>query len=167
MAVPPGLHNREMSPTQLTDAEITGSWTAYPSLLPSLRDDEREVFESAACAHCCGRFQEADEIFEQKFHQSYKTPILALQHGDMLSLSGRETERVNLLQNALFSLSSEKRPPCLFLLLELMLKRAKLFALGKLSCPEVESVLSRTRAYFRGQGVDGLSDIEVSLSNQF
>ncbi len=145
------------------EAEQAVSWLSCPSLLSScsLSSDQRELLEEAACARLCGRFQEAEAIFDSKLPPSYTISILALEHTTTLSLSGRVYQQLELLQKHKQTLSSvEEQHSSLALLLEINLAIARWDALGQ-QASDGWNVLSRLRGYFRGRGLNDLSDTEV------
>lgn len=146
-------------------AEPFGTWTAYPSLLSSLTHEQQVSLERAASAHYCGRYHEADDIFASDLGTLHTIPIVALQHADMLTASGRERERVDIIRAAQASLDPQAEDSAsLSLLLELMLAEAEYFANGLL--PETSQhaqpwLLRRVRSLFWDGGVEGLSDLQV------
>ncbi|KAK5995191.1 hypothetical protein PT974_03588 [Cladobotryum mycophilum] len=143
--------------------EENGSWTAFPSLLPSLSTSQQEALEDAACAHYCGRYHDADVIFESRLPPSHTIPILALQHADMLSSSGREHQRIEVLENTLMTLSFEDEAEysCLEMLLKMMLAEAKFFAFGHAPQEENARLLRSLRVQLRGRSLESLSDLEI------
>ncbi|KAI8635324.1 CHAT domain-containing protein [Xylariaceae sp. FL1651] len=150
-----------MGADSVTIDPSSGSWTAYPSLLPSLTNEQQVLLENAASAHYCGRYQEADAIFTSELPPSHTIPIVALQHADMLTASGRERDRVNVIRAALSSPDLEEgasRP--LKLLLRLMLAEAEFFGFGWL--PDVCELLPHVRSLFWDGGVDALSDFQFT-----
>lgn len=144
-----------------TLSQSRATWTAYPSLLPSLLQEEQQAaLEEAAFAQYCGRYGDAHSIFNSRLPESSTMPILALQRADMLTTQGYEHERIDLLQAALNVLSKAEtalRP--IRLLMEMMLADAQFWALGEMR-PAL-SLLPAVRNLLRTSGMEKLSDIEV------
>jgi hypothetical protein len=141
--------------------EPTSTWTAYPSLLSSLPEDaQRAALEDAACAHYCGRYQDAEVIFDSKLPKSHTKPILALQRADMLTSQGREHERISLLKLALQDPAvNEEEHKSVQLLLKFMLADARLWAFGQTEA--AVDLLPTVRTYIRSRGINNLSDVDV------
>lgn len=112
----------------------TPTWSAYPSLLGSVEEeDHRDAFEKASCAHFCGRFVDATAIFDTQLPASHTIPLLALQKADMLTTQGLEHERIELLQRALHNAEKTSLSDPEVRLLKLMLADAEYWAFGKLN----------------------------------
>jgi len=140
------------------------TWTAYPSLISSLSDDShRAALEEAACAHYCGRYRDAEAIFDSKLYELKLKPIVVLQRADMLTSQGLEHERISLLKLALQGLSTDEEDyESVQLLLNFMLADAELWAFGQTEA--VMKLLPTLRSYLRSRGVQSLSDVEVILA---
>jgi hypothetical protein len=108
------------------------TWTTSPSLLHLLEPEEhRQALEAAVCAHQCGRFNEARDIFETQLPPSHTSFIITLERSDMLSSQGLEHERVKLLRSALQSLDLDEATGQR-ILIELLLADAEYWAFGML-----------------------------------
>lgn len=146
-----------------SSAQLVGTWTAYPSLLPSLPPEERVALEDAACAHYCGRYQEASVIFDSRLPESHTKPLLALQRADMLAAQGLEHDRIKLLKQTLDTLpDKEVALAPVRLLFTFMLADAEFWAFGKMK--DVVSLLPAVRKHLGSCGIDHLSDVEVIIS---
>jgi hypothetical protein len=141
--------------------EPTGTWTAYPSLLSSLPEvAQRAALEDAACAHYCGRYQDAEAVFDSKLPESHTKPILALQRADMLTSQGREHERISQLKLALQDPAvNEEELKSVQLLLKFMLADAEFWAFGQTKA--AVDLLPTVRTHIRSRGINNLSDVEV------
>lgn len=139
----------------------TGTWTAYPSLLSELESEEhRNALEEAACAHYCGRYSDAEEIFKNQLPESHTKPILALQHADMYTKQGLEHERIRLLQLALKSAGSDAAlDASVKLLMRFMIEDAEMYVHGKLE--GVKDLLVEARTHLRPIAIANLSDVQV------
>ena len=138
-------------------------WALYPSLLSILETEkERNHLEEAAMAHQCGRYSDANALYEHNLPASSSIPMLAMEHADMLTTQGLERDRIRLLEATLNNhevtndgVTSNER-----LLLELMLLDAYFWAYGKM-----EGLLDkarRVRDIVSQVDVNNLSDLEVS-----
>ena len=110
-------------------------WTLYPPLLSILKTDkERNHLEEAAMANQCGRFTDANALYEHNLPMSSSIPMLAMEHADMLTTQGLERDRVKLLETTLNSheLTNNGVATNERLLLELMLSDAYFWAYGKM-----------------------------------
>lgn len=143
-------------------SQSRATWTAYPSLLPSLpQEEQRAALEEASFAQYCGRYGDAQSIFDSRLPESSTMPVLALQRADMLTTQGCEHERIDLLQAALAVVSTTEtalRP--IRLLMEMMLADAQFWALGEMDF--AVSLLPSVRNLLRTSGINNLSDIEVT-----
>ena len=145
-----------------TLSRYRATWTAYPSLLSSLPQEQRVALEEAASAHYCGRYAEAHSIFHSRLPPSSSIPILALQRADMLTSQGCEHERIDLLQAALAAVSmTEPELEPVRLLMEMMLADALYWAYGEMN-PAID-LLPVVRKLLRRSGIENLSDIEVDI----
>lgn len=139
----------------------SNTWTAYLTLLSTLPDDEsRANLETAACAHYCGRYEDAERAFQRLPSASQLYPIVVFQRADMLSLQGRERERLRLLERA----SHQVLPGHLWTepaqnLHKLMLADAEFWVHGR--AKEACDVLAATKEHFRSMRMIEMSDIEV------
>jgi hypothetical protein len=134
--------------------DSNGTWTAYPSLLSSLPETaQRTALEDAACAHYCGRYQDAEAIFDLN---------LALQRADMLTTQGREHERISLLKLVLGEPAvNTAELKSVQLLLKVMLADAEFWAFGQTE--DMVNLLRTVRTFVRSRGINRLSDVEVIL----
>jgi hypothetical protein len=141
--------------------EPIGTWTAYPSLLSSLPEHvQRVALEDAACAHYCGRYQDAEAIFDSRLPKSQTKPILALQRADMLTSQGREHDRISLLKLALQDPAVNREElKSIQLLLKFMLADAEFWAFGQTEA--AVDLLPTVRTHIRSRGIKNLSDVEV------
>ena len=141
-------------------------WSLFPSLLSILKTDkERNHLEEAAMAHQCGRFTDANALYEHNLPMSSSIPMLAMEHADMLTTQGLERDRIKLLEATLNNpelmnngVASNER-----LLLELMLSDAYFWAYGKM-----EGLLDKARQvrdHVSQVDINNLSDLEVSFED--
>ncbi|KAK0510770.1 hypothetical protein JMJ35_007202 [Cladonia borealis] len=137
-------------------------WTLYPPLLSILKTDkERNHLEEAAMAHQCGRFTDANALYEHNLPTSSSIPMLAMEHADMLTTQGLERDRIKLLETTLnrHKLTNNGVATNDLLLLELMLLDAYFWAYGKM-----EGLLDKARQV-REQvsqvDINDLSDLEL------
>ena len=144
-----------------TLSQSLGTWTVFPSLLPTLlQEEQRAALEEAAFAQACGRYRDAHSVFDSRLPKSSTLPILALQRADMLSAQGCEHERSTLLQAALQVVSTtETALSPVRLLMEMMLADAQFWAFGEMD-PAV-GLLPSVRDLLRTSGMENLSDVEV------
>ena len=124
------------------------------------RPADRELLEDAACAHYCGRYQDADVIFKTRLPAAHQQAPLALQYADMMTNQGREPERIQLLQQTLETLPTENQglEPAR-LLLRFMLSDAHLWASGDMTSSV--QMLPEVQRYLRFRGIENLNDIGV------
>ena len=141
------------------------TWTAFPSLLTTLESDEgRVALEEAACAHYCGRYEDAAAIFDSTLPASSALPILTLQRADMLTMQGKEHERIKLLNEALHS--AEARSDVTNssrLLMRFMLADALFWAFGIMR--NAVDLLPQIRRHLQERRMECLSDIDVHTSS--
>ena len=149
--------------TMVDTVEERDSWLAFPSLLSSVSSAERKALEEAACAAQCGRYQDADFMFDSKLPSPNTSLVLALQRADTLSASGRVHQQIEVLEAmlAVLSLDDLIDHPCLEMLLQLHLAEAKFYARGELSDEELYTLLREFRMLLRGRTLESLSDLEV------
>ena len=140
------------------------SWTVYPALLSILKTEkERQHLEEAAMAHQCGRFADAQALFDYSLPTSSSIPMLAMEHADMLTTQGAERERIKALESTLnnckltnYGVATDQR-----LLLELMLLDAYYWAYGKMGgfLDKARQVRQRVAQI----NIHALGDLEVSF----
>ena len=141
-------------------------WTLYPPLLSILKTEkERNRLEEAAMAHQCGRFTDADALYEHDLPTSSSIPMLAMEHADMLTTQGLERDRVKLLEATLDSpeLTNDGAVSNERLLLELMLLDAYFWAYGKME--GLMDKARRVRDHVSQVDMNILNDLEVSFEN--
>ena len=138
-------------------------WTSYPPLLSILKTGKaRNHLEEAAMAYQCGRFADANALYEHDLPTSSSIPMLAMEHADMLRTQGLERDRIKLLETTLngHELTNNGVATNERHLLELMLLDAYFWAYGKM-----EGLLDKARQV-REQvsqvDINNLSDLEVS-----
>ena len=138
----------------------------YPPLLSILKTEkERDHLEEAAMAHQCGRFADANALYEHNLPTSSSIPMLAMEHADMLTTQGLERDRIKLLAATLnnHELTNNGVETNERLLLELMLLDAYFWAYGKM-----EGLLDKARQVREQVSqaeIKNLSDIEVSFED--
>lgn len=144
------------------NGDFRGTWTAYPSLLNELGSEAHQnALENAACAHYCGRYDEAEIIFEHQLPKSDTKLILTLQRADMYRSQSLEQRRARLLQSFLGVIEKDKSTEeSVKLLIRLMLADSELWTHGRLN--GVVECISRVRAYLRPRGIENLSDVDAS-----
>ena len=141
-------------------------WALYPPLLSILKTEkERDHLEEAAMAHQCGRFADANALYEHNLPTSSSIPMLAMEHADMLTTQGLERDRIKLLEATLnnHELTNNGVETNERLLLELMLLDAYFWAYGKM-----EGLLDKARQVREQVSqaeIKNLSDIEVSFED--
>ena len=114
-------------------------------------------------ARQCGRFADANTLYEHDLPLSSSIPMLAMEHADMLTTQGLERDRIKLLEATLNNaeLANNRVASNERLLLELMLSDAYYWAYGKM-----EGLLDKARQV-REQvsqvDIKNLTDIEVSF----
>lgn len=144
----------------------TSCWTLYSPLLSLLKTEkERNHLEEAAMAHQCGRFADANALYEHNLPLSSSIPMLAMEHADMLTTQGLERNRIKLLEVTLNNneLTNNGVATNERLLLELMLFDAYFWAYGKMegSLDKARQVRERVSQV----NINSLSDLEVSFED--
>ena len=139
-------------------------WTLYAPLLSILKTEkERNHLEEAAMAHQCGRFIDANAIFEHNLPMSSSIPLLAMEHADMLTTQGLERDRIKLLEATLnkHELTNNGVATNERLLLELMLLDAYFWAYGKMK--GLLDKARQVREQVSQVDINNLSDLEVNF----
>lgn len=136
------------------------TWTAYPSLLETLKIESRCSLEALAEARQCGRHNEAHKTFKNNLPNANSLPLLTFEYADLLTDQGLEGDRATFLEEAVRHLqladeSSERR------LLDLMLADAQFWAYGSLR--NAVEVARGSRSWLGGDPTEHLSDLRVSL----
>jgi hypothetical protein len=142
-------------------ANITATWTAYPSLLASFPVERRVFLEAAAEARTCGRPTEAHKTFKDSLPEPRSNALLALEYADLLTDQGLEGDRATFLEEAIHVLElpegSNKRR-----LLDLMLADAQFWAHGSLR--NAVQVARDSRSWLGGDHTKPLDDLRVRLN---
>ena len=113
-------------------------------------------------AHQCGRFTDADALYEHDLPTSSSIPMLAMEHADMLTTQGLERDRIKLLEATLNNpeLTNDGPASDERLLLELMLLDAYFWAYGKME--GLMDKARRVRDHVSQVDINNLNDLEVS-----
>jgi hypothetical protein len=114
--------------------------------------------EEAACAHYCGRYNDANAVFATRLPSAQSNIVICLQRADMLTHQSIQLERIQLLEQAIENL----RPNCNLsehLMLRFMLADVKLWAFGQ---PQpLAEMLTEVRNHVGTVEIQNLSDVEV------
>lgn len=134
------------------------TWTAFPSLLTSLSPEEQLLLEQASEARQCGLHQIARDIFDERFPNKDRKPILIFEYADLLTDQGLEGERASFLHKCMTN-SSLPHDSDEHYLLNLMLADAKMWAFGNLEI--AVQTARQSQSWLDVNPKDSISDLQI------